>query len=165
MCQAYRSQRDVEAVIARIARIYGPTLLNDDSKALSQFIRRSLDGEDVVLKSDGTQRFSYLHVADAVSGLLHVMLLGIDGEAYNLADTGSDISLKDLAGLVAGVGGVSVVFDLPDAQEAAGYSVATLALMNGSKAQSLGWRARYTLADGMRSTVQQMRKMGWATSV
>lgn len=93
------------------------------------------------------------------------MLLGIDGEAYNLADTGSDISLKDLAGLVAGVGGVSVVFDLPDAQEAAGYSVATLALMNGSKAQSLGWRARYTIADGMRSTVQQMRKMGWATSV
>ena len=165
MCQAYRSQRGVEAVIARIARIYGPTLLNDDSKALSQFIRRSLDGEDVVLKSDGTQRFSYLHVADAVSGLLHVMLLGIDGEAYNLADTGSDISLKDLAGLVAGVGGVSVVFDLPDAQEAAGYSVATLALMNGSKAQGLGWRARYTIADGLRSTVQQMRKMGWATSV
>lgn len=165
MCQAYRSQRGVEAVIARIARIYGPTLLNDDSKALSQFIRRSLDGEDVVLKSEGTQRFSYLHVADAVSGLLHVMLLGIDGEAYNLADIGSDISLKDLAGLVAGIGGVSVVFDLPDAQEAAGYSVATLALMNGSKVQSLGWRARYTIADGLRSTVQQMRKMGWATSV
>lgn len=164
MCQAYRSQRGVEAVIARIARVYGPTLLNEDSKALSQFIRQSLAGEDVVLKSEGTQRFSYLHVADAVSGLLHVMLLAIDGEAYNLADKGSDIALRDLARLVAGVGGVDVVFDLPDAQEAAGYSVATLALMNGSKAQGLGWKARYTIEDGLRSTVEQMRKMGWVTS-
>ena len=164
LCQAYRSQKGVEAVIARIARVYGPTLLNDDSKALSQFMHRSLIGEDVVLKSKGTQRFSYLHVVDAVSGLLHVMLAGVDGEAYNLADIGSDIALKDLADLVAKVGGVDVVFDLPDVQEAAGYSTATLALMDGSKAQGLGWRAHYNIENGLRSTMGQMRKIGWATS-
>ena len=153
MCQAYRSQRGVEAVIARIARVYGPTLLPDDSKALSQFIRRSLLGEDVVLKSEGAQRFSYLHVADAVSGLLYVLLCGEDGEAYNLADEGSDIALKDLAGLVAGSGGVKVVFDLPDAQEAAGYSKATLALMDGSKAKGLGWRPAFAIDGGVDETL------------
>lgn len=36
--------------------------------------------------------------------------------------------------------------------------------MNGSKAQGLGWKARYTIEDGLRSTVEQMRKMGWVTS-
>lgn len=164
MCQAYRSQKNVEAVIARIARVYGPTLLKDDSKALSQFMRRSLAGEDVVLKSKGTQRFSYLHVADAVSGLLYVMLVGLDGEAYNLADVGSDIALKNLAELVAEIGGVDVVFDLPDVQEAAGYSKATMALMDGSKGQGLGWRAHYNIDNGLRSTMEQMLKMGWATS-
>lgn len=96
-----------------LARVYGPTLLPDDSKALSQFMHHSLTGEDVVLKSEGTQRFSYLHVADAVSGLLYVLLFGADGEAYNLADEGSDIALKDLAAIVAEVGRVKVVFDLP----------------------------------------------------
>lgn len=153
MCQAYRSQRGVDAVIARIARVYGPTLLPDDSKALSQFMHRSIAGEDVVLKSDGTQRFSYLHVADAVSGLLHVLLLGIDGEAYNLADEGSDIALRDLAALVADSNGVKVVFDLPDAAEAAGYSKATLALMDGSKAHALGWRPHYDIQSGIASTM------------
>lgn len=153
MCQAYRSQRSVEAVIARIARVYGPTLLPDDSKALSQFMHRSLAGEDVVLKSDGTQRFSYLHVADAVSGLLHILLLGADGEAFNLADEGSDIALRDLATLVAEVGGVKVVFDLPDAAEAAGYSKATLALMDGSKAHALGWHPIYDIQNGIASTM------------
>lgn len=160
MCQAYRSQRGVESVIARIARVYGPTLLPDDSKALSQFMHRSLTGEDVVLKSEGTQRFSYLHVADAVSGLLYVLLFGADGEAYNLADEGSDIALKDLAAIVAEVGRVKVVFDLPDAQEAAGYSKATLALMDGSKAKGLGWIASYGIADGIRATMEQMSQAG-----
>ena len=158
MCQAYRSQRGVEAVIARIARVYGPTLLPDDSKALSQFIRRSLSGEDVVLKSEGTQRFSYLHVADAVSGLLYVLLCGEDGEAYNLADEGSDIALKDLAGLVAGAGGVKVVFDLPDAQEAAGYSKATLALMDGSKAKGLGWWPAFAIGGGVAETLAILKE-------
>ncbi len=162
MCQAYRSQRGVEAVIARIARVYGPTLLPDDSKALSQFIRRSLSGEDVVLKSEGAQRFSYLHVADAVSGLLHVLLRGEDGEAYNLADEASDIALRDLAGLVADAGGVKVVFDLPDAQEAAGYSKATLALMDGSKAKGLGWSPAFSIDDGVADTLAILREISRA---
>lgn len=157
MCQAYRSQRGVDTVIARIARVYGPTLLPDDSKALSQFMHRSLAGEDVVLKSEGTQRFSYLHVADAVSGLLHVLLLGMDGEAYNLADEGSDIALRDLAALVADSNGVKVVFDLPDATEAAGYSKATLALMDGSKAHALGWRPHYDIQSGIASTMRVLK--------
>ena len=113
-----------------------------------------------MLKSEGTQRFSYLHVVDAVSGLLHVLLLGIDGEAYNLADKGSDVALKDLAALVAESGGVKVAFELPDAQETAGYSKATLALMDASKARKLGWQARYNIDEGIRTTMQQMREIG-----
>lgn len=160
MCQAYRSQKGVEAVIARIARVYGPTLLPDDSKALSQFLYRSLAGEDVVLKSEGTQKFSYLHVADAVSGLLHILLLGIDGEAYNLADRGSDVMLKDLAELVAKASGVKVVFKFPDAQEAAGYSKATLALMDGNKARNeLGWSARMGISEGISRTLCVLRSL------
>ena len=120
-------------------------------------MHRSLAGEDVVLKSDGTQRFSYLHVADAVSGLLHVLLLGMDGEAYNLAYEGSDIALRDLAALVADFSGVKVVFDLPDAAEAAGYSKATLALMDGSKACALGWRPVYDIQNGIASTMSLLK--------
>lgn len=153
MCQAYRSQENVDVVVARIARVYGPTLLGDDSKALSQFIHKSLSCEDVVLKSAGTQLFSYLHVSDAASGLLYVLLRGHDGEAYNLADKSSDVMLKDLAALVAEAGGVNVVFDLPDEQEAAGYSKATLALMDGSKAKRLGWTAHMGLQRGVSETL------------
>lgn len=161
MCQAWRAQEHVPVRIARIARVYGPTLLPFDTKALSQFIHRAIAGEDVVLKSDGTQRYSYLHVADATSGLLHVLLKGEDGEAYNLADPGSDTTLRDLAKLVADAGGVDLVFNLPDATEAAGYSKATLALMDGSKAKTqLGWTPRRTLESGIPETLGILREEG-----
>lgn len=156
MCQAYRSQKGVDVVIPRIARVYGPTLLPDDSKALSQFIHKALDGEDVVLKSAGTQRFSYLYVADAVTGLLATLLNGGNGGAYNLADD-SDIQLKDLAAAVANAGGTKVVFDLPDEVESAGYSKASLALMDGSKAWALGWNPTYDLNSGIKQTLTVLK--------
>lgn len=160
MCQAWRVQEGVPVRIARVTRCYGPTLLPSDTKALSQFIHRALAGEDVVLKSEGRQRYSYLHVADAVSGLLHVLLKGGEGEAYNLADPASDTTLRELAGLVADAGGVGLVFGLPDAAEAAGYSRATVALLDAGKARrELGWRARRSLADGIPETLQILREL------
>ncbi len=160
MCQAWRTQQGVPVRIARIARVYGPTLLPSDTKALSQFIHRALKGENVVLKSEGTQLYSYLHVADAASGLLHVLLKGGDGEAYNLADPGSDTTLRDLAQLVADAGGVDLVFDLPDAIEAAGYSKATLALMDSSKAcRELGWQPKLPLSKGVPETMSILSEL------
>lgn len=58
-------------------------------------------GEDIVLKSEGNQLYSYTYVADAVSGILTILMKGKDGEAYNIADPESDITLKDLANMVA----------------------------------------------------------------
>ena len=140
--------------------MYGPTLLPSDSKALSQFIHNGIAGENVVLKSEGNQLFSYLHVADAVSGILRVLLSGESGQAYNLADESSDVRLRDLAKVVCASCGVSLEFCLPDANEAAGYSKATLALMDGSKAKNeLGWKAVYDIETGINETVDIIREL------
>ena len=68
LCQAYKKQKNLDIVIPRLTRSYGPTMLMSDTKAISQFIRKGIAGEDIVLKSEGTQYYSYTYVADAVSG-------------------------------------------------------------------------------------------------
>ena len=156
LCQAYIKQYGLDVVIPRIARVYGPTLLKDDSKALSQFIHNALNGNDIVLKSEGKQHFSYLHVADAVSGVLAVMLKGASGEAYNIADERSDITLRDLAGLIAKQCGRKVVFDIPDSSESAGFSPALLARMDAGKLKSIGWQAQYDILSGLMDTLKCM---------
>lgn len=153
LCQAFKKQKELDVVIARLTRSYGPTMLPSDTKAISQFIRKGIAGEDIVLKSAGQQYYSYTYVADAVSGLLTVLLCGENGEVYNIADEKSDIRLKDLAKLIADYAGKKVVFELPDEVEKSGYSTATKARLNGNKLKKLGWTANYTIAQGIARTL------------
>ena len=158
LCQAYRKQKGMDIVIPRLTRSYGPTMLFSDTKAISQFIRRAIEGEDIVLKSEGTQYYSYTYVADAVSGLLTVLLCGEDGQAYNIADERSDIMLKDLACILAKCVGREVVFELPDETERAGYSRVTKARLDGSRLKGLGWKPQYTIETGLDRTLRVLMK-------
>lgn len=159
LCQAYKAQKGLDVVIPRPTRSYGPTMLMSDTKAISQFIRKGIAAEDIVLKSEGTQYYSYTYVADAVSGLLYVLLNGENGEAYNIADERSDIMLKDLAAIIAEKAGKKVVFEIPDAVEAAGYSTATKARLDGSKLKDLGWNAKYDIKGGMERTISILKSL------
>ncbi len=154
LCQAYISQKGLDVVIPRFTRSYGPTMLMSDTKAISQFIKKGIAGEDIILKSAGTQYYSYTYVADAVSGLLTILLSGKCGEAYNIAEEHSDIMLKDLAAIIAGINGKKVVFEIPDAVEAAGYSTATKARLNGDKLAELGWKSLYNIQQGLERTIR-----------
>lgn len=149
LCQAYIRQKGLDCVIARLTRTYGPTILPTDTKAISQFFRNAINGEDIVLKSEGKQHYSYQYVSDSVSGLLTVLLKGETGEAYNIADESGDITLRDLAALIAAQAGRKVVFDVPDSVESAGFSKATKARLDGSKIRALGWRPAYGIMDGV----------------
>lgn len=159
LCQAYIRQNNLDVVIPRLTRTYGPTMQTSDSKAISQFIKKGISHEDIVLKSAGTQYYSYTYVADAAAGLATVLLCGECGEAYNIADAASDIMLKDLAGQIATIAGKKVIFELPDATEQAGYSTATKARLDGSKLQGLGWSARYTIQEGLERTLSILKEI------
>ena len=158
LCQAYIAERGVDAVILRLPRCYGPTMRWSDSKAAAQFIKKAVRGEDIVLKSEGNQLYSYAHAADAVLGILWTLLRGGRGEAYNLADPASDVRLKDLARIAADHAGTRVVFDLPDETERRGYSTASKALLDAGKLRALGWSAGYDIETGIRETIDILRE-------
>ena len=64
LCQSYIAERGANVKIARLSRIFGPTMLMSDSKASSQFLLKALNDEDIVLKSKGEQLYSYTYAAD-----------------------------------------------------------------------------------------------------
>ena len=153
LCQAYITQKNLKIVIPRLSRVYGPTMLMSDTKAISQFIKKGIAKEDIILKSEGTQLYSYSYVADAVSGLLYCLFKGESGQAYNVADSESDIMLKDLAQIIAETSGGKVIFELPDEVESSGYSKATKAIMDAAKLKSLGWSTMYNITSGLKRTM------------
>ena len=155
LVQAYRAKYGTEGVIARLARCFGADR-KEDSKAIAQFLRCALQGEDVVLRSAGRQRYSFCYAADAVSGLLTVLLLGEDGHAYNISDDDEGMCLGDYAALIASFSGNRVVYDFDPAKNV-GVSVADSSLLDCTKLKSLGWRPQYSVSDALRRTFSQMK--------
>ena len=158
LCQSYISQFGLDIVIGRLSRVYGPTMLKDDSKALAQFIKNALNNEDIVLKSEGTQLFSYTYMVDAVAAILFILNYGIKGEAYNIADKNSNVKLKELATILAEYNDKQVVFELPDENEIKGYSTATKAVMTSDKINGLGWKPYYNIEAGLPRTLNILKR-------
>ncbi len=159
LCQAYKEQYKLDFVTLRLARVFGPTMLKDDSKACSQFIKNALAGEDIVLKSKGTQKYSYLYAADAVRAILFAIEAGESGEAYNVADEKFDISLRELARLCAESVGRKVVFDVPSEQEAKGFSKATKAMLDASKINEAGFSIVNNIEECIKETIDIMSEI------
>ena len=159
LCLSYMQQYGLSVVIPRFSRTYGPTMQMSDSKAIAQFIKKGIAGENIILKSSGNQLYSYSYAADAVSGLLTILTKGSDGAAYNIADENSDITLKDLAELIANHSGTQVVFEIPDENEARGYSSAVKARLDSSRLKALGWSAHYDIESGIIRTLDILKSI------
>ena len=153
LCQSHIAERGAKVKIARLSRIFGPTMLMTDSKASSQFIIKALNDEDIVLKSKGEQLFSYTYVADAISGLLYILLHGEIGTPYNVACEACNVQLKTFAHYCAEWAQRKVVFDLPTETEQKGFSIATRAILDTKRLQSLGWSPHYSMQDAVRRTL------------
>lgn len=159
LCQSYRAKYGTDVVIARLCRSYGPTMSLDDSKALAQFIRNAVNEEDIVLKSEGLQNYSYCYMADAAAALLTIMLKGESGEAYNVSDPASDVRLKEIAAVIAAQAGREVVFQLPNQTERKGFSVVANGLLDASKLRNkLGFKAHYNIEEGISRTVKVLKE-------
>lgn len=157
LCQSYIAERGVKVKIARFCRIFGPTMLESDSKASSQFIKKAIAGEDIVLKSEGNQFFSYTYVADAVIGLLTVLLHGEIGMAYNVSSEKTNVHLKDFARMCAECIGKNVVFDLPPEVERKGYSMAMRAILTNGRIKSIGFAPMYEMIDAVCRTIEILK--------
>lgn len=158
LCNAYRQIYGLDFVISRLSRVYGPTMLLTDSKAIAQFIKKAAAGEDIILKSEGNQKYSYTYVTDAASAILYTLIRGKTGEAYNAADEQSDITLKDMAAYLAELAATQVIFRIPDEAERRGYSATTKGMLDASRLKGLGWQPRVHIKEGLSDTVETIKR-------
>ena len=154
LCQSYLAERGVKVKIARLCRIFGPTLLESDTKATSQFIKKALAREDIVLKSNGEQIYSYTYVADAVAGLLVVLLNGEVGVPYTVSSEKTNVQLRAFAQICAEYCGKRVVFELPSEAEQRGFSCVMHAVLSNERIKGIGFVPRYAIRDAINRTLQ-----------
>lgn len=156
LCVSYAAEYGADVVIARPCHIYGPHFTEEDNRVYAQFIRNILRNEDIVMKSTGEQFRSWCYVVDCVSGMLHILLKGKCGEAYNIADDESNISIRELAETIAEIGGRHVVIDVPNQEELKGFSIVTKSVFSTKKLKSLGWMTNNHVVSGLEKTIKEL---------
>ena len=157
LCASYGSEYDKDFVIVRPGHIYGPTISPRDSRASAVFSRLASEGQDIIMKSDGSQLRSYCYVYDCASALLTVLINGKKSNAYNISNPDSIVSIKQIAEALAEQAGVKVIQETATETEKASYNLMTNSSLNSEKLESLGWKAAYSLADGTKRTIEILR--------
>jgi len=158
LCVSYAAEYNADVVIARPCHTYGPHFTEQDNRVYAQFIRNVLHDEDIVMKSTGEQFRSWCYVVDCVSALLYVLLKGECGEAYNIADPNSNISIRRLAETIAELAGKKVVIDIPDSVEKKGFNPVTRSVFSTNKIESLGWTVRCSYKDNFAKVLNECKQ-------
>lgn len=159
LCMAYGAEYDADVVIARLSHTYGPGFTESDNRVYAQFIRNVLKGEDIVLKSKGEAFRSWLYVVDAAHAILRLLLDGERANAYNVAHSESNISIRQLAELIARKADRKVVFDIPEADAQQGNTTPiTKATFSTDKLKALGWKPLFDVEEGFEHTLQEVRE-------
>ncbi|WP_425089395.1 GDP-L-fucose synthase family protein [Stappia sp.] len=156
LCQAYRQQHGLSYISAMPTNLYGP---NDNfdlktSHVLPALIRKFVEARDaghdaVELWGSGTPLREFMHVDDLADALVF-LLDAYDGAQPINAGSGQEISIGDLARLIARETGYSGTVRLDPSKP----DGTPRKLMDSSRLTALGWSAKISLEEGIRSTIR-----------
>ena len=158
LCVGYHSQYGVSISIVRPAHIYGPTYTKSDTRAVSDFINKATNGEDIIMKSDGAQIRSYCYCLDCASAMLKVLIKGQNCHAYNISNPDSIITVKEMAEILSNCAGVSLKMELPTDEERKGFNPMSNSSLESNSLIELGWKGCFDANTGFSHTVKILKK-------
>ncbi len=152
----YHRQNNVDIRIARIFNTYGPRMLEDDGRVVSNFIVQALRGQPLTLYGEGEQTRSFCYVDDLIEGLIRLMNVEDLHDPVNLGNPG-EFTIKQLAEEV-----------IKTCESKSGFTYMPLPADDPrqrkpdiTRAQTLlGWNPTIPLREGLKRTVEDFQKTG-----
>ena len=158
ICINYFYQYGLPVKIARLAQIFGAGVRETDNRVFAQFARSVINKKNIVLHTDGSSIGNYCYSADAILGLILILLNGTNGQDYNVVNEESTMTIKKMAELVAdkiAEGSISVEYDVPE-NNIHGYAVTSKNRLSSEKLSLLGWKPRYSMEDMYRRMIDYL---------
>lgn len=150
----YHRQHELKIKIARIFNTYGPKMLPDDGRVVSNFVVQALLGKDITIYGNGNQTRSFCYVDDLVEGLLQLM--NSEDTFTGPVNLGNpeEISIRNLAEKIIEMTGIKsrIVYDsLPEDDPRQRQPDITVAK------RELNWEPKIKLEEGLRRTIEYFK--------
>ena len=161
LCDSYRAQYGCNFISAMPTNLYGTNdnYHPENSHVLPALIRRIIDAKinnkpEVVIWGTGTPKREFLHVDDLADACFF-LLKNYDESGLINVGTGSDISIKELAELIAKEVGYTGHLVLDNSKP----DGTPRKLMDSSKINKLGWKAKISLIEGLKTTLKEANEL------
>jgi len=152
----YYRQHNLKIKVARIFNTYGPRMLPNDGRVVSNFIVQALKGEDITVYGDGSQTRSFCYVDDMIDGLIRLMNSPDDFTGPVNLGNPVEFSILHLAEKIIEVTNSKskIIFkELPSDDPKQRQPNITLAK------EKLNWRPTVHLESGLKKTVEYFRDL------
>lgn len=150
----YHRENGVDIRVIRIFNTYGPRMLPDDGRVVSNFIVQALQGKDLTVYGEGSQTRSFCFVDDLVEGFMRFMEQEMIVGPMNLGNPG-EFTMLQLAELVLKkVGGKSKITHLPLPSDDPKQRRPDITLAK----ETLGWEPKVPLEAGIEKTIEYFKE-------
>lgn len=156
LCKAYWSEYNVPTVVLRLTQTLGPGVKYNDGRVFAQFMRCAVEQRDIVLKTPGHTERCYLYTADAISAILVALSKGAPGEVYNVANSSTYCSIREMAELVAHTicqDKIKVIIEATTDVSKLGYANTLYMKLDTSKLNALGWQPHVGLENAYKRMI------------
>lgn len=156
LCCAYYKEHGIRAKIARLTQTFGPGVEYTDGRVFAEFARCAIEHRNIVLKTKGETERCYLYTGDAVKAIITILINGMPGQAYTVANEDTYCSIYEMAKLIADDYGIDVEIQEQDVSKQ-GYANTLYMDLDTSKLQALGWRPTVGLKEMYSRMIESMR--------
>lgn len=164
LCKAYNYEYNLNVKIVRIAHTYAPTMdIENDTRIFSEFVKKVLNGDDIIIKGDINSKRAFCYITDAIIGYFIVLLNGKNGEAYNVANNKQIITILELAEILSKLTDkkINIITKNHDNSYIANLNADKMKniFINTSKIEALGWKPTISCKDGFERVLNYLKKI------
>ena len=155
LCFDYHRQEKVDISVVRIFNTYGPNMLENDGRVVSNFIVQCLKNEDITIYGDGSQTRSFCYVSDLVQGLIKMMNKSNFTGPVNLGRPQENTVLELAQKIKEMTGSTSKISfnPLPSDDPVKRRPDISLAI------KELDWQPIVNLEDGLKTTIEYFKSL------
>ncbi|WP_296858430.1 NAD-dependent epimerase/dehydratase family protein [uncultured Methanobrevibacter sp.] len=158
MCVSFNQEYGVNTKIVRLAHTYGPRMSIYDGRVQADFLKNLINGENIILKSDGSSIRTYTYIADAINAMFKILLKSNE-MVYNVSDEKNEVSIRQLAEIISNIPSqkLELIYDIEDEDKQC-YAPFKFGILSSKKIRDeLNWQAKYSVKEGFKRTYEYLK--------